>query len=102
MHTHTDKGIHIDLANKLEATFTWVLLLATQAKYPDDYLTGLESIDLKEIDTAFNELEKEKVKEASCNVDCAEVLKGEIYNFDELNHIDVGVAPCALEDVSAL
>ena len=41
--------------------------------------------------------------EASCNVDTAEVLEGEIYNFDELNHIDVGVAPCSLkEDVSVI
>ena len=76
---------------------------AAQAKHPDDYLAGLESIDLKEIDTAFNELENVNVKEASCNVDSAEGLEGEIYNFDKLNHIDVYVAPCSLEeDVSVI
>jgi len=76
---------------------------AAQAKHLDDYPAGLESINLKEIDTSFDEFGKEKVKDASCNVDSAEVLEGEIYNFDELNHIDVSVAPCSLkEDVSVI
>jgi hypothetical protein len=78
MHTRADKGIHVDLANELEATFTWVPPLAAQAEHPDDYLAGPESIDLDEIDAAFDELKKEKAKEASSDVDGAEVLEGEI------------------------
>ena len=31
-------------------------------------------------------------------VDDAEILEGEVYNFDEMHHIDKGLAPHALEE----
>ena len=83
--------------------FIWVLSLVAQAEHDehlDDYLAGPELIDIDEINTAFNELEK--VMEVSHDVD-AEVLEGEIYNFNQLDCIDMGVIPHALKgDVSAM
>ena len=103
MHTRAEKGIHVDLANELEMTFAWVPPLAAHAEHPDDYLAGPESISVDEIDTAFDELEKEKVAAPHNDVDGGEVLEGEIYNFAELDRIDEGLAPRAFEeDVSTL
>jgi hypothetical protein len=96
MHTRADKGIHVDLANELETTFVWVPPLATEVEHPDDYLAGPESIDLDEIDAAFDELEKEKAaSHGVVDADGKEVLEGDIYSFAELDRIDEGLAPRA-------
>jgi len=103
MHTHTENGIDITLTNELGTTFAWVPPLVTEARHPDDYFTGQESISLEEIDEAFNELEKEKQASQPHDVDGAEVLEGQVYAFQELDCIiDEGCAPHAVEDVTML
>ena len=81
-------------------TFAWVPPLGTEAEHPNDLLAGPETIDLDEIDAAFDELEKEIAtqKAADNDVDGAEVLEGSVYSFEELDRIDGGLAPRAFED----
>ena len=103
MHTHTENGIDITLANELGTTFAWVPPLVTEAGHPDDYFAGQESISLEEINEAFNKLEKEKQASQPHDVDGAEVLEGQVYVFQELDRIDEGRAPHAVdEDVTML
>jgi hypothetical protein len=74
-----------------------------EAEHLDDFLAGPESIGLDEIDEVFDALEKEKQASQAHDVDGAEVLQGGVYNFEELDHIDEGHAPHAVdEDVTML
>lgn len=98
MHTPAEKGICVDLANELEATFMWVPPLTSGPDTSDDVLAGPESIRLDEIDATFDELEKDKQSAKEVDPDGVEVLEGEIYAFNELDKIDEGIVLHAFEE----
>ena len=56
---------------------------------------------LDELSAAYEELDKDKGD--GMETDGVEVLKGQVYSFEELGHADKGIAPHAFkDDVSTL
>ncbi|KIO06269.1 hypothetical protein M404DRAFT_138850 [Pisolithus tinctorius Marx 270] len=109
MHTQPTPGIDTELAADLERTFSWVPPLAANTHDPDDYLAGPESITDEELVEAFVELEHEKAEACMSDVDqlddgaLSRVLDGGLYAWDELDHVDKGLAPRGFrEEVTAL
>ena len=93
MHTRDESGINVDLMNNLDTTFTWKppLRFKTDKDDGDDLMAGLEDMTLNELDEAFMQLDKqlweEKRATTSADPDGTEVLKGDVYDFTELDII---------------
>ncbi|CDO75305.1 hypothetical protein BN946_scf184654.g13 [Trametes cinnabarina] len=98
MHTRPTGGIDTELTESLEHNFTWVPPLTLQRGDSDvDNIDGSEGITGKELKRTFDEFEHElresraaAVAEGKAPVDGSEVLKGHVYDFAELDNIDMG------------
>lgn len=97
MHSRQGPGINTNMAEELEATFAWVPPLSAAATHADDYLEGPESISFDELDEAFKQLEGTVLGEETVDLDGQEVLEGEVYDFEELERVDRGLVPTAVE-----
>jgi hypothetical protein len=93
MHTCAIKGINVELAEEVESTFSYVSPLAVSSKPDDDFFDNPEDFSLNKLEKEFDEFEKELNKEALPDADGAEVLNGEVHNFEELDWIDQGEVP---------
>ncbi|KAN0080080.1 hypothetical protein V8E55_009646 [Tylopilus felleus] len=89
-HVHSTKaanaqpGINMDVAKNLEESFTWVPPLA---------------ISLDEIDAMFTAFEQEVSMEQQESISMGQgVLEGAVYSFHELDRVDVGIVPWALDE----
>ena len=103
MHTHNTAGINADLATDIQTNFTWSPPLARQGPASnDDLLEGPESITPEDFDAAFDELDqrlKETPKDSEMvSEDGQEVLEGQVYDFEELERVDKGLAPVTFQD----
>jgi hypothetical protein len=106
MHTTELLGIDTDVAKQLETDFAFVLPLAAVSGDTSCNLEGPESISLDDIDAEFACLEDicngEKVMDleflSDWDVDGKEVLDGNVFDFAELQHVDEGLVPAAVED----
>ena len=102
-HTHNTAGINADLAADIETNFTWPPHLARQGPTSnDDLLEGPDSITPEDFDAAFDELDqrlKETPRDSEMvEEDDEEVLEGQVYNFEELERMDEGLAPVTFQD----
>jgi hypothetical protein len=95
-------GIDTELAVDIEKNFTWTPPLAVQTSDNDDILAGPEGITPEEIEAAFDELERENVANGATVVDFQldgqEILAGKVYDFEELESVDKGIAPATFND----
>jgi hypothetical protein len=106
MHTTKPPGIDTDVAKQLETDFAFVLPLAAVSSDTNCNLKGPESISLADIDAEFARLEDirngEKVMDldfpSDWDVDGKEVLEGNMFDFAELQRVDKGLVPAAVED----
>jgi hypothetical protein len=106
MHTTELPGIDTDVAKQLETDFAFVPPLAAVSSDTSCNLEGPESISLDDIDAEFARLEDirngEKVMDlefsSDWDVDGKEVLEGNVFDFAELQRIDEGLVPAAVED----
>ena len=104
MHTRSEPGIDAELAENLGQTFTWVPPMTIEGAGGEISLEGPESVSVEELDKAFREFEEQQAaenaqEEASNHVrEQGDVLKGELYNFEELDKVDGGVIPMAVEE----
>ncbi|KAG2337967.1 hypothetical protein BDR05DRAFT_894393, partial [Suillus weaverae] len=87
-HMHTTKlpGIDIEVAKLLETDFAFILPLAAVS---GDNLESPESISLDEIDAEFA---------SHWDVDGKEVLEGRAFDFAELQCVDKGLVPAAIDN----
>lgn len=96
MHTRAQPGIDVDLATDLSTNFTWTPpLAAAPAVGSEDDLLGPESITPDELEEAFGALETGPIDP---EVDGSEVLQGHVYDLNELEKIDKGMAPSGFQD----
>jgi hypothetical protein len=106
MHTTELPGIDTDVAKQLETDFAFVPPLAAVSGDTSCNLKGPESISLNDIDAEFARLEdirnREKVMDlefpSDWDVDGKEVLEGNVFDFAELQRVDEGLVPVAVED----
>jgi hypothetical protein len=103
MCTRNTTGINADLTTDIKTNFTWSPPLARQGPASnDDSLEGPESITPEDFDAAFDKLDQ-RLKEAPRNLemvseDGQEVLEGQVYDFEELERIDKGLAPVTFQE----
>ena len=98
MHTRVEPGIDVDLTSDLNSNFTWSSPLAVVTPAGSDIDTsGPESISVDELDKAFEELKTHTVIDPSL-VDGSEVLEGQVYDLDEMEKVDDGIAPTGFQD----
>ena len=98
MHTQLEAqpGINMDVAKNLEESFTWVPPLVGQS---DNNMAGPEAISLDEIDAMFTAFEQEVSMEQQESISMGQgVLEGTVYSFHELDRVDVGIVPWALDE----
>jgi hypothetical protein len=106
MHTTELPDIDTDVAKQLETDFAFVPPLAAVSGDTSCNLEGPESISLDDIDAEFARLEDirngEKVMDlefpSDWDVDGKEVLEGNVFDFAELQRVDEGLVPAAVED----
>ncbi|KAG1817200.1 uncharacterized protein BJ212DRAFT_1299357 [Suillus subaureus] len=106
MHTTELPGIDTDVAKQLETDFAFVPPLTAVSSDTNCNLKGPESISLDDIDAEFAQLKDickaEKMIDteflSDWDVDGREVLEGNAFNFAELQHVDEGLVPAAVED----
>ena len=86
----------MDVAKNLEESFTWVPPLVGQY---DNNMAGPEAISLDEIDAMLTAFEQEVSMEQQESISMGQgVLKGAVYSFHELDQVDVGIVPWALDE----
>ena len=86
----------MDVAKNLEESFTWVPPLVGQS---DNNMAGPEAISLDEIDAMFTAFEQEVSMEQQESISMGQgVLEGTVYSFHELDRVDVGIVPWALDE----
>ena len=91
MHTRAKPGIDITLANDLSANFTWSPPIAVTCPPGSEVDTsGPESISVDELDSA-PAVDPQLV-------DGSEVLEGQVYDLDEMQRVDKGIAPLGFQD----
>ncbi|KAG1807686.1 uncharacterized protein BJ212DRAFT_1303393 [Suillus subaureus] len=101
-----DLGIDTDVAKQLETDFAFVPPLAAVSGDTNCNLEGPESISLDDIDAEFAWLEDIRKAEkmidteflSDWDVDGREVLEGNAFDFAELQCVDEGLVPAAVED----
>ncbi|TBU61106.1 hypothetical protein BD310DRAFT_921492 [Dichomitus squalens] len=107
MHTRPESGIDTELAEDLERNFTWVPPMTIEGAEGEVSLEGPESTSVEDLEKAFKEFEEQLAAErgqdqvegaGSDSQQSGEVLKGEVYNFEELDKVDKGVIPMAVEE----
>jgi hypothetical protein len=106
MHITELLGIDTDVAKQLKTNFTFILPLAAVSSDTSCNLKGPESISLNDIDAEFACLEDihngKQVMDlkflSDWDVDGKEVLEGNVFDFAELQCIDEGLVPVAVED----
>ena len=103
MHTRNTAGINANLTTDIQTNFTWSPPLAHQGPASnDDLLEGPESITPEDFDVAFDELDqrlKETPKDSEMvSEDGQEALEGQVYDFEELERVDKGLAPVTFQD----
>jgi hypothetical protein len=101
MHSHSTRGINVELAEEIESTFSYIPPLSVSSKTSDNFFDDPEDFDLDELDKEFDEFEKQLKEHPLPDVDGAEVLNGEVYDFDELDQVNQGVVPVR-EDVKVM
>ncbi|KAG2360537.1 hypothetical protein BDR07DRAFT_1412142 [Suillus spraguei] len=103
MHTTELPGIDTEVAKQLETDFAFVPPLSAVSS---DNLEGPESISLDDIDPEFARLEDIRNAEKTMStefssdwdVDRKEVLQVRAFDFAELQRVDEGLVPAAIED----
>ncbi|KAG1779548.1 hypothetical protein EV702DRAFT_1194927 [Suillus placidus] len=103
MHTTELPGIDTEVAKQLETDFEFVPPLAAVS---GDNLEGNQSISLDDIDAKFARLEDirnaEKMTDtefaSDWDVEGKEILEGRAFDFAELQRVDEGLVPAAIED----
>jgi len=106
MHTTELPGINTEVAKQLETDFAFVPPLATVSGDTSYNLEGPESMSLDDIDAEFTRLEDIQNGERMetgfpSDVNGREVLEGRAFDFAELQRVDEGLVPAAVEDVTS-
>ncbi|KAG1735804.1 hypothetical protein EDB19DRAFT_1830154 [Suillus lakei] len=106
MHTTEFPGIDTSVAKQLKTDFAFVPPLAAVSGDASCNLEGPKLISLDDIDAEFAQLEDirntEKMMDteflSDWDVDGKEVLEGNAFDFAELQRVDEGLVPAAVED----
>ncbi len=101
MHTRETPGLNTELAKELETNFTIVPPFMIQSgpvasSFEEDSYDEI----MAEIEEAYKDIETDVVSREEVDVDGSEILEGNIYNFDELAHVDEGLAPAGFREES--
>ena len=91
-HTHSTRGINVELAEEIKLTFSYAPPLAL-SKTSDDSLNDPKDFSLDELEKKFAEFEKQLMDHPLPDADGTEVLNGEVYDFDELDWVNQGEVP---------
>ncbi|KXN82463.1 hypothetical protein AN958_02532 [Leucoagaricus sp. SymC.cos] len=104
MHTRTTPGIDAELVDELSKAFSYNGPFTTS--FADADIDGPEAVSLDELDTAFDNLEKEVVADVvsgNTGPGVGEgVLDGTVYSWDEFDKLEQGISPLTEAESASL